>query len=232
MLEAGKDGPVANTRRTQAERTAETTAKVLDAAASSLVELGYTGTTTTEVCRRAGVSRGALLHHFPTKDELVAGAVEYVVDLRVEEFRVTLSALPADTGVVERLETAIDVLWGIFRGPTVTAWIELAVASRTDPALGEHLHRVQARLDEAVSETWSELFPPDDALPVAFYEVAPSFLFAILDGLALRELTGLPGEAARSEVVVLTLKVIVRSLASLDPSQITDQLDQLLEGVS
>ena len=69
-------GP-ATVRRTQAERTAETTAKLLDATADCLVERGYAGTSTVEVCRRAGVSRGALVHHFPSKDDLVAAAVHF-----------------------------------------------------------------------------------------------------------------------------------------------------------
>lgn len=218
------------TRRTQAERTAETVARLLDAAAECIVELGYAHTTTTDVCGRAGVSRGALLHHFPTKAELVAAAVRHVVDLRVEEFRATLSALPADVDVVARLETAIDVMWGIFRGPTLVAWMELVVASRTDPALAEHMRRVAASLDDAVAATWAELFPPDDALPAAFYEVAPSFLFAILDGLALERVAGVPVTEERAAAVILTLKLIVRSLAQLDPDEIGRRLDELLGG--
>ena len=219
-------------RRTQAERTAETVARLLDAAAESLVDLGYGRTTTTEVCARAGVSRGALLHHFPTKAELVAAAVKHVVALRVEEFRVTLSALPAEVDVVARLETAIDVMWGIFRGPTLLAWMELVVASRTDPALAAHMRRVATSLDEAVAATWAELFPPDDALPAAFYEVAPSFLFAILDGLALERVAGVAVTEERAAAVILTLKLIVRSLAQLDPDEIGRRLEEMLEGLT
>src|SRR5215470_16496508 len=63
-------------RRTQAERSAATQARLLDAALQCLVELGYAGTTTTVVAERAGVSRGAQLHHFPTRAALVAAAVE------------------------------------------------------------------------------------------------------------------------------------------------------------
>ncbi|NED60867.1 TetR/AcrR family transcriptional regulator, partial [Streptomyces sp. SID10244] len=71
--------------RTQAQRTAATQAKVLDATVDALVELGYAGTTTQEVNRRAGVSRGALLHHFPTREALVVAAVSHLVDRRLVE---------------------------------------------------------------------------------------------------------------------------------------------------
>ena len=58
-------------RRTQAERTASTRAALLAATVDSLVERGYRGTTTSDVARRAGVSYGALLHHYPTKADVL-----------------------------------------------------------------------------------------------------------------------------------------------------------------
>jgi AcrR family transcriptional regulator len=216
-------------RRTQAERTADTTARLLDATAASLVEVGYANTTTTEVCRRAGVSRGALLHHYPTKDELVAAAVAHIVDLRVEEFRVTLGSLPDTTSIVERLETAIDVLWGIFSGPTATSWIELAVAARTDEWLRQHLIEVQNRLDEQVAQAWAELFPEDGELPSGFYDAAPAFLFALLDGLAVLQMSGSPSAPDKATSVLLTVKVIVRTMADLDPADLDQKIAALLE---
>lgn len=216
-------------RRTQAERSADTTAKLLDATASALIELGYAGTSTTEVCRRAGVSRGALLHHFPTKDELVAAAVAHVVDLRVEEFQATLATLPEGASVVERLETAIDVLWSIYKGPTVAAWIELAVAARTDPNLRQHLDNVDERFEARTREAWAQLFPDGDELPDGFYDVAPSFMFTVLQGLAVERMTGTERAELRAELVLLAVKLIVRTLAEVDPAQIRAQLATLVE---
>ena len=65
-------------RRSQDERTAQTRARVLDAVLGCLVERGYAGTTTTAVAARAGVSRGAQLHHYRTRAALVAAAVEHL----------------------------------------------------------------------------------------------------------------------------------------------------------
>src|SRR3954469_8080644 len=123
-------------RRTQAERTAETTAKLLDATAECLAELGYARTSTTEICRRAGVSRGAMLHHFPSKAVLVAAACEHIFDRRVEEFRVAIAAVPAGG---DRIGAAIDITWGMFKSDTFAAWYELIMAGRTDPDLQPHV---------------------------------------------------------------------------------------------
>ena len=61
--------------------------RLLEATVDCLVEHGWSGTTTTLVSRRAGVSRGAQLHHFPTKNDLVVAAVEHLSELRGEELR-------------------------------------------------------------------------------------------------------------------------------------------------
>ena len=72
------------TRTPQAERTRATRLRLMEATVECLVELGWAGTTTTIVSERAGVSRGAQLHHFPTKQDLVVSAVAYLMDRRRE----------------------------------------------------------------------------------------------------------------------------------------------------
>jgi AcrR family transcriptional regulator len=219
-------------RRTQAERTAATTTKILDAAAECLIELGWSGTSTPEVCRRAGVSRGALLHHYPTKQELIAASVLHVMARRTEEFRATLATLPLDASYVTRLETAIDVLWGIYQGDSAGAWLEFHVAARTDDALRPVLAQTAALMQQEIERVWAELFPPDPEtfLPDAFYTVAPVFLFTLLDGLAVRRLSGAPDAGAQAEVVILALKVIIRRLAETSPEELTAHLDAILGG--
>ena len=127
-----------------------------------------------EIVRRAGVSRGAQVHHFPTKAELVATAVEHVFERRIEEFRAAFARLPdgAHKGVA-----AIDLLWPMFDGQTFDAWLELAVAARTDPELRDRLTTVTRRFSLSVAETFRELFPvPAGTDPV--YDVAPKFIQA------------------------------------------------------
>lgn len=171
-------------RRTQAERSATTRARLLDATIACLNDLGYTRTSTPEIARRAGLSRGAQLHHFPTKAELVTNAVEHLFARRREEF---LDAFRARAAGEDPTDAAIDILWSMVSGPTFYAWLELTVAARTDAELQEPVQALTERLMAVVAETFRELFPPP-ATPNPFYDVAPQFAFALLDGLALERI--------------------------------------------
>lgn len=171
-------------RRTQAERSATTRAQLLDATLACLEQQGYAGTTTTEIARRAGVSRGAQLHHFPTKVELVTQAVEHLFERRHAEFLAAFEQLPV--GVEPRLEAAIDLLWSMVKGHTFLAWLELAVAARTHPELAEPVGALTRRFAATVDATFHRLFP--STLPNPFSDAAPRFAFALLDGLALERL--------------------------------------------
>jgi AcrR family transcriptional regulator len=171
-------------RRTQAARSAATRAQLLDATIECLYELGYARTTTTEIAERAGVSRGAQLHHFPTKTELVITAVEHLFARRHEEFVAAIAALPAGA---ERAEAAIDLLWKMVSGPTFFAYLELAVAARTDLELRESVGVLSRTFTDIVRTTFPQLFPPPDA-PNLFYDVAPMFVFALMDGLAVNQM--------------------------------------------
>jgi AcrR family transcriptional regulator len=132
-------------RRTQEERRAATRAALLDAALECLVEHGYEGTTTGRVCERAGVSRGAHQHHFGTRPELVAAALEELAMRRLDEIRGEVASLPAGE---ERVEQALDAIWGWFTGPLFQASIDLAAAARTDGELRAQLAPVEARLSQ------------------------------------------------------------------------------------
>jgi AcrR family transcriptional regulator len=131
----------------QEERSAETRRRLLDATVACLFERGYAGTTTTEIATRAGVSRGAQLHHFPRKDELVVSALEHVFELRLRDLSVAI-AEPPPGNREHRLAAIIDSMWPMFKGPTFYAWLELVVASRTDPALNDAVRAASERFGE------------------------------------------------------------------------------------
>jgi AcrR family transcriptional regulator len=156
------DTPAARTRlrRTQAQRRAGTRRRLLDAALECLVDHGYAGTTTTQVAERAGVSRGAQLHHFPTRADLVAAAIEHLFDrMRCDYQQAFSQAGGADAGV------AVDLLWSIFEQRDFAAVLELYVAARTDADLRERLTPVAAAHERRVYELAREFFPhvPPDA---------------------------------------------------------------------
>lgn len=192
------------TRRTQAERRASTRGRLLDATLECLGALGYARTTTPEIARRAGLSRGAQVHHFPTKAELVIAAVEHLFARRHQEFRVAFARVPAGT---DRYAAAIDILWSMVSGPTFHAWLELAVASRTDPELRRAIHELTDTLRTLIADTFRELFGGGGA-DHPFFAVAPHFVFALLDGLALERIAG--GDDAEAGQVIEALKAMAR----------------------
>jgi AcrR family transcriptional regulator len=169
-------------RRTQEERTTATRAKLLDATIESLHEVGYGGTTTTEVARRAGVSRGAQLHHFPTRAELVTTAVEHLFERRRQEFLDAFRKLPPEA---DRVQGAVDLLWSVVSGPTFYAWLEIIVAARTDAELRRSVAAMAERFIETVRQTFLELFPERGG---PFFDIAPTFALALMQGLAVEQM--------------------------------------------
>ncbi|HMT04979.1 MAG TPA: TetR/AcrR family transcriptional regulator [Solirubrobacterales bacterium] len=129
--------------RPQKHRTATTRAAVLDATIELLVERGYAGTSTRLAAETAGVSLGALQHHFRTKAELTVEAMRFVTNRLAEEF---IQAIPETDDLLERFGFALDRLFVVFRGPTFAAAMELHLAARTDPSLREKM--VQLHFDD------------------------------------------------------------------------------------
>src|SRR5690625_239025 len=116
---------------TQGERTRAMRSRLLDATLSCLVELGWAGTTTTVVSQRAGGSRGAQLHHCPSKQDLVVAAVEHVMQRRREQMDQAVSNLPADG----RTRAVLEILADYFTSDLFFAALEIWTAARTDEQL-------------------------------------------------------------------------------------------------
>jgi AcrR family transcriptional regulator len=171
-------------RPVQARSVATRTA-LLDAALESLVERGYAATTTIETARRAGVSRGAQLHHFPTKSQLLTAAVEHLLDRRLAEFRDTFARLDPNA---DRLDAAADLLWSMFEGPAFAAWVELWIAARTDPELAAAVTEMDLRFTEESRAMFLQLFPPEDGGDPLLYDIGRDFAFALMEGVALQRL--------------------------------------------
>jgi len=128
------------TGRTQQERSAAMRKRLLDATVDCLVQYGYAGTTTTKVTELAGVTRGAQVHHFPTRADLVAAAVRHLAAKRAE---LAFEKIDAVRRAPDPLDAALDLMWEIHQGPVLYATIEMWVAARTDPELREQLTAVE-----------------------------------------------------------------------------------------
>ena len=146
----------------QEERTRAMRARLLEATVELLVERGFAGTSTTLVSERAGVSRGAQLHHFPTKNALVLAAVEHVAEVRRSELVSLAEALPAGKA---RTREVVRKLGDHFAGPVFTAALELWVAARTDPALLAELAPLEQKVGRETHRVTVELLGVDESRP-------------------------------------------------------------------
>lgn len=182
--------------RTQEERSAATRARLRTATYESLVDVGYARTTTREVLRRAGVSRGTMLHHYPSRDALLAAAVEEVIDRHLAAFLDALCSGPRNA------ETLIERVWAVMNGPTYHAWLDLVAASRTDEALRARVKEVNERFDESVMEIHRERFPGRGSF------VATQFAFAVLQGLAVSSIYEDPEHLAPVRELLLKLAAL------------------------
>jgi AcrR family transcriptional regulator len=117
-------------RRTQAERTATTTRALLDAARSLFAEKGYHGTAAEEIVGRAGLTRGALYHHFEDKKDLfrvVVDEMEGEIDEEIEAAERAQSGLPE--AVMAGYRAFVDAVLDpemrrtfFLEGPAVLGW--------------------------------------------------------------------------------------------------------------
>ncbi|KAA1427874.1 TetR/AcrR family transcriptional regulator [Nocardioides antri] len=151
-----RDGSVAPpARRTHAERRQETRAKLVAATIESLVEEGWSGTSTRAVAQRAGVSQGAQQHYFPTKRALVEAALEAI--LAEQNAAATTWDVPA--AEEERVGFLLDRLWEIHCLPVNLAVQELLTMARTDPETAESIGRLHAEAERAAITAGHTLLP-------------------------------------------------------------------------
>jgi AcrR family transcriptional regulator len=182
-------------RRTQEERSSATREKLLEATIECLIELGYNGTTTTEIVRRAGVSRGAQVHHFPTKAELVNGAVAHLAKKREHELRAEFGRIDPDG---DRVSAAIDLLWAGYAGPLFVAVFELIAAARTDPELATVFGTLQLNVQSSIESFCRETFG-SRALQRKTFRDALALTMNLMHGLALtRMAANRPGQRGRA----------------------------------
>jgi AcrR family transcriptional regulator len=182
------------TRRSQAERSSATREALLDATLVCLVEDGYANTTTARVAERAGVSRGAHLHHFQTRSALVAAAIEHLARRRRDELLAAVEDLPTGR---ERVAEGLDLLWSNYANPLFQGALDLWSAARTDPELRPHLVTVERELDRQTLVLARRLFP--DAATRPDFERLIELSIATIRGLTLLDTLHPDGDRARQQ---------------------------------
>jgi len=155
---------VTTTRVPQEERTRAMRQRLLEATLQCLVEHGWSGTSTTLVSERAGVSRGAQLHHFPTKNALVIAAVEHIATVRRDELAEAAAALPRDK---RRTREVLELLGEHFTADVFAAALELWVAARVDQQLLAAVEPLERQTGRETHRLTVEMLDVDESKPGA-----------------------------------------------------------------
>ncbi|PXY23320.1 TetR family transcriptional regulator [Prauserella sp. PE36] len=167
------------TPRTRSQQREQTRQRLLEAAVSCLVDYGYAGTTTQRVQERAEVSRGALLHHFASKAELLVAAIHLIAEDRLNLIHAATDGIEpgpkAFSQVVSAIQTAMS-------GPPFVAALELWMSSRTDAELRSALVPAERRLGKALRDIFGRALGDQDPRQT---RVAFDSLVVLLRGLAV-----------------------------------------------
>lgn len=195
-------------RRTQEERSATTQRALLDAAVDCLIAQGFQGFSTTTVADRAGVSRGAQLHHYPTRAALVTAAVAHVFAGLTDDYQRRFAALAREERSPAR---AVALLMAICADPRHHAVLDLYAAARTDAELRESLVPVAARHRDNVISL-AETYFPEAAGDERFRLTLDLLLHAVV-GMAVAR--GLHGEDPSTPALTVLIEKLATDAAAV-----------------
>lgn len=167
----------------QAAKAAQTRSRLIDATVRCLVKYGYANTTTPRVAQEAGLSRGAMMHHFENGAALIKATIIELHEKRLRAFRNAAEKPEHD------VDTLVETYWRQVQKPAFIAFHELAIAARTDKELATILVPLQEEFRERFNTQAEVLFPEWRAAPAQF-DLAMNLSQTILEGMAIAVQTG------------------------------------------
>ncbi len=195
LHKAANGKPAAEIGR-QAQKSASTRKLIVEAALQCLIKYGYSQTTTPRIAQEAGLSRGAMMHHFSNRLTVIQAAIEHLHSKRLRAFRRAVSSLPDNQ---PHLHDALEAYWRHATHPLFVAFHELAVAARTD----RDLEKILKPAKEAFYREWYklavDLFPEWQADKKSF-DLALNLVQATLEGMALSRLSATVDPAAEERL--------------------------------
>ncbi|MER7817517.1 TetR/AcrR family transcriptional regulator [Streptomyces sp. NPDC096153] len=148
--------PAGSAKEPKQDRSRATRQRLLEAAVACLAERGWAGSTVSVVAERAGVSRGAAQHHFPTREDLFTAAVEYVAEERSSALR----SLPGQSRTA-----VVSALVDLYTGPLFRAALHLWVAASNEEQLRGRVTELEARVGRETHRIAVELLGADETVP-------------------------------------------------------------------
>ena len=155
--------PGSTGREPQQDRGWATRSRLLESAVSCLAELGWSGATVSVVAARAGVSRGATQHYFPTREDLFTAALEHMAEVRLAEILREAARLPA--GGEHRTRDVVGLLVRLYTGPLFRAALQVWAAAAASEALRDLVLPLEARLGREAHKAAIELLGADESRP-------------------------------------------------------------------
>jgi AcrR family transcriptional regulator len=167
-------------------RSLATRQDIVDATIACFIEIGYFRTTTTEIAKKAKVTRGAVQHYFPTTPQVLLAAIEYLQETWIEAFYGSVRTM---TPGRDSIDFAVDNLWAFVNDPLHIAWRELVASSRTDPELKDILGPAAARYEQARREMGNAVYPEFRDAARSKFSRNRDMLRFLLEGMASSMLT-------------------------------------------
>ncbi|GGF96862.1 TetR family transcriptional regulator [Rhodococcoides trifolii] len=150
------------TRTPKQDRSRVTRRRLLEATIDSLAQAGWNATTVGVVAERAGVSRGATQHHFPTREDLITAALEYMFDERTDVARREAETIPPGPG---RTKIVVERLVEYYTGPMFKAALQVWTAASADPELRDRIVPLEEKFGRRAHQMAVENLGVDDTDP-------------------------------------------------------------------
>ena len=202
--------PQRNEKGWQAEKSAMTRSAILEATIQCLLELGYANTTTALIANYAGVSRGAMMHHFPSRISVMRAVIDYLHVLRLQEYRDLMSDIddPQSKLTDKAIRESVEAAWRYVNLPSFLAYQEMLAASRTDGELRQIIEPVEKDFEKQFLNTVKAVFPHWQNL--ARLEGAHDMVQFLMKGMALSHMS--VRKNARAKRVMTYLSAILHDI--------------------
>ncbi|RYX96711.1 MAG: TetR/AcrR family transcriptional regulator [Comamonadaceae bacterium] len=198
--------PARAPRRTHAERSQSTQQHLIATAIQVIQDRSYESASIFEVAKSAGVTPGAVQHHFDSKANLMMHVLSQLIADKDRE-----GSLWPEPGLplAERARHFVHAAWQMSYGQPrfVAAW-NIYLGSRTQPELLEHIADQRAALNARLREGFLKAFPELDAQGDAAVFVA--MVFSTLRGLGLLEIFRPADEPVEAQLACLADTIILR----------------------
>jgi AcrR family transcriptional regulator len=188
-------------------KSAQTRTRLVDATIRCIVKVGYANTTTSKIAAEAGLSRGAMLHHYEFGSALIKATIVELHERRIRAFRRASKTVSHDPA------TMVREYWNQLQKLAFVAFHELALAARTSRELARILHPLETEYRERFMKEAVELFPEWNARRESLY-VAMTLSQTLLEGMAIKVLTN----SMDQTMIEPMLKLVENEIYSMNPS--------------